>query len=153
LPQRLWAEIREASKARHPDSDGDELGGDLVLNVTGVDEQDRRGFARPGQDDDGKSRANAPPVKVFVARGLKPGAVYRVDVMASNAKGRAEPLTLMISIPAGTDADDKNGMSNVMNTMDVGQDPDRARNLLLEQQREQERGGYTSFSLLLGGRG
>lgn len=152
LPQRLWAEIREASKVRHSDLDGDDLGGDLVLNVTGVDEQDRQqGFARPGQDDDRKSPTNAasPPVKVFVARGLKPGAVYRVDVMASNAKGRSEPLTLMISIPtgvAGADADDKNGMSNVMNTMDVGQDPDRARNLLLEQQREQERGGYTSFS-------
>jgi len=152
LPQRLWAEIREASKVRHPDVDGDDPGGDLVLNVTGVDGQDRPGFTRSGPDDDRKSPTNAaasPPVKVFVARGLKPGAVYRVDVMASNAKGRSEPLTLMISIPtgvAGADADDKNGMSNIMNTMDVGQDPDRARNLLLEQQREQERGGYTSFS-------
>jgi len=143
----LWAEIREASKVHlGSELDGDDLGGDLVLNVTGVDEQDRPGDL--SEDDNKKSSANvaaSPPVKVFVARGLKPGAVYRVDVMASNAKGRSEPLTLMISIPVGgaagsADADDKSGVSNIMNTMDAGQDPDRARNLLLEQQREQERG-------------
>lgn len=147
LPQRLWAEIREASKTQNSDLNGDDLNGDLVLNVTGIDEQDHQGFASLNDDDNKKSgNAAAPPVKVFVARGLKLGAVYRVDVMASNAKGRSEPLTLMISVPmgiAGTDSDDsnQNGISNTMTTIE-GQDPDRARNLLLEQQREQERGKY-----------
>lgn len=145
LPQRLWAEIREASKNHQSDLNGDDLNGDLVLNITGIDEQDHQGFSGLNDDDNKKSgNAATPPVKVFVARGLKLGAVYRVDVMASNAKGRSEPLTLMISVPVGipgTDSDDsnQNGISNTMTTME-GQDPDRARNLLLEQQREQERG-------------
>lgn len=145
LPQRLWAEIREASKIHHSDLNGDDLSGDLVLNITGIDEEDRQGYSDLNQDDSKKSENVAsPPVKVFVARGLKLGAVYRVDVMASNAKGRSEPLTLMISVPMGmpgTFSDESNlsGISNTMTTID-GQDPDRARNLLIEQQREQERG-------------
>lgn len=146
LTQHLWAEIREASKIHHSDLDGDDMGGDLVLNVTGIDEHDRQDFSNSDQDDDKKTPENSasPPVKVFVARGLKPGAVYRVDVMASNAKGKSEPLTLMVSIPKGstgtdTNESNQNGISNTMTTID-GQDPDRARNLLLEQQREQERG-------------
>lgn len=149
LTQHLWAEIREATKRHRPDLDGDDLSGELVLNVTGIDEQDRQDFSNVNQDEYKKSAGNlaSPPVKVFVARGLKPGAVYRVDVMASNAKGKSEPLTLMVSIPkaAGTDANESNlnGISNTMTTID-GQDPDRARNLLLEQQREQERGKYLS---------
>lgn len=144
LPQRLWAEIREASKIHHSDFGGDDLSGDLVLNVTGIDEQDQ-GFLDSNEDENKKSgNAASPPVKVFVARGLKLGSVYRVDVMASNAKGRSEPLTLMVSIPmgmTGTDSDEsnQNGISNTMTTIE-GQDPDRARNLLLEQQREKERG-------------
>ncbi|VVC28852.1 Fibronectin type III,Immunoglobulin subtype,Immunoglobulin-like domain,Immunoglobulin-like [Cinara cedri] len=145
LTQHLWAEIREASKIHRSDLDVDDLGGDLVLNVTGIDEQDRQDFSNLDLDENKKGPANSasPPVKVFVARGLKPGAVYRIDVMASNAKGRSEPLTLMVSIPkgsAGTDTNEsnQNGISNTMTTID-GQDPDRARNLLLEQQREQER--------------
>lgn len=146
LPQRLWAEIRE-SKIQHPDLGDDELSGDLVLNITGIDEDDRQDFSDLNQDENKKlGNAATPPVKVFVARGLKLGAIYRVDVMASNAKGRSEPLTLMVSIPmgmGGTDSDElnQNGISNTMTTIE-GQDPDRARNLLLEQQREQERGRY-----------
>jgi len=147
LPQRLWAEIREDSKVQHSDLGGDDLSGDLVLNVTGIDEQDQPGFSDLNPDENKKSENVAsPPVKVFVARGLKQGAVYRVDVMASNAKGRSEPLTLMVSIPMGmtgvdSDEQNQNGISNTMTTIE-GQDPDRARNLLLEQQREQERGKY-----------
>lgn len=147
LPQRLWAEIREDSKSQHSDLANDDLGGDLVLNVTGIDEQDRQDLLEFNQEGTGNHKQNnpaSPPVKVFVARGLKLGAVYRVDVMASNAKGRSEPLTLMVSVPmdiVGSDMDDpnQNGVSNTMTTIE-GQDPDRARNLLLEQQREQERG-------------
>ncbi|XP_026817002.1 uncharacterized protein LOC113556330 isoform X2 [Rhopalosiphum maidis] len=144
LPQRLWAEIREDSKVQHSDLGGDDLGGDLVLNITGIDEQDQPGFSDLNSDENKRSENPAsPPVKVFVARGLKLGAVYRVDVMASNAKGRSEPLTLMISIPMGmttvdSNEQNQNGISNTMTTIE-GQDPDRARNLLLEQQREQER--------------
>lgn len=147
LPQRLWAEIREASKIHNSDLGGDDLSGDLVLNITGIDEQDQQIFSDLNPDENKKSGNTAsPPVKVFVARGLKLGGVYRVDVMASNAKGRSEPLTLMVSIPmgmTGTDSDEtnQNGISNTMTTIE-GQDPDRARNLLLEQQREQERGKY-----------
>lgn len=147
LPQRLWAEIREDSKSHHSDLSVDDLGGDLVLNITGIDEQDRPDILdlnQGGIENQKSGNTVSPPVKVFVARGLKLGAVYRVDVMASNAKGRSEPLTLMVSVPmdmAGTDPDDtnNNGISNTMTTIE-GQDPDRARNLLLEQQREQERG-------------
>lgn len=148
LPQRLWAEIREAPKIHLSDIGGDDLNGDLVLNVTGIDEDEQQNFSDFNQNDNKKSENSAsPPIKVFVARGLKLGGVYRVDVIASNAKGKSEPLTLMISVPlhgaTGTDADEsnQNGISNTMTTME-GQDPDRARNLLLEQQREQERGTY-----------
>jgi len=147
LPQRLWAEIREDSKVQHSDLGGDDLGGDLVLNITGIDEQDQPGYSDLNSDENKRSEnAASPPVKVFVARGLKLGAVYRVDVMASNAKGRSEPLTLMVSIPMGmttvdSNEQNQNGISNTMTTIE-GQDPDRARNLLLEQQREQERGKY-----------
>lgn len=147
MPQRLWAEIRDASKMHHSDLSGDDLSGDLVLNITGVDEQEHQEFSDLSQDENKKfGNAASPPVKVFVARGLKSGAVYRVDVIASNAKGRSEPLTLMVSVPAGTagtasDESNENGISNTMTTIE-GQDPDRARNLLLEQQREQERGMY-----------
>lgn len=149
LPQRLWAEIREVSKMHHSDLGSDDLSGDLVLNITGIDEQEHRDFSDLNQNENNKfGSAALPPVKVFVARGLKSGAVYRVDVMASNAKGRSEPLTLMVSVPigmAGTDFDEsnQNGISNTMTTIE-GQDPDRARNLLLEQQRELERGKYVS---------
>jgi len=156
LPQRLWAEIREASKIHHSDLSGDDLNGDLVLNITGIDEQDHQGFSDLNQDEVKKSFNSAsPPVKVFVARGLKQGAVYRVDVIASNAKGRSEPLTLMVSVPMGisgtySDESNQNGISNTMTTIE-GQNPDRARNLLLEQQREQERGMYqlSKYNLIM----
>lgn len=153
LPQKLWAEIREASKIHQSDLNSDDLSGDLVLNITGIDEQEQ-GFSDINQDENKKfGNAASPPVKVFVARGLKLGAIYRVDIMASNAKGRSEPLTLMISVPtdvAGTadfDESNQNGISNTMTTIE-GQDPDRARKLLLEQQREQERGMYNLWSEL-----
>lgn len=147
LPQRLWAEIRDASKMHQSDLSGDDLSGDLVLNITGIDEQEQQGLSDLSQDENKKfGNAASPPIKVFVARGLKSGAVYRVDVIASNPKGRSEPLTLMVSVPVGTagtasDESNENGISNTMTTIE-GQDPDRARNLLLEQQREQERGMY-----------
>lgn len=140
LPQRLWAEIREDSKAHHSDLGSDDSSGDLVLNITGIDEQEHRDLADLNQNENNKfGSAVSPPVKVFVARGLKSGAVYRVDVMASNAKGRSEPLTLMVSVPAGTagtdsDESNQNGISNTMTTIE-GQVSDRARKLL-EQQRE-----------------
>lgn len=148
LPQHLWAEIREATKIHLSDIGDDDLNGILVQNITGIDEQDHQNFSDFNQNENKRSENVAsPPIKVFVARGLKLGAVYRVDVIASNAKGRSEPLTLMISVPlhgmTETDADEsnQNGISNTMTTIE-GQDPDRARNLLLEQQRELERGKY-----------
>lgn len=149
LPQHLWAEIREATKTQLSDIGDDDSNGILVQNITGIDEQDHQNFSDFNQDENKKlENVASPPIKVFVARGLKLGGVYRVDVIASNAKGRSEPLTLMISVPlhgmTGMDADEsnQNGISNTMTTIE-GQDPDRARNLLLEQQRELERGMYS----------